>query len=201
MAERTRNSQLDAVIPNRKQTIGTTNMTQKIAHHNARALAETGSVILRGVSVPFDTDVGQAFTTDCARNTEGLMSDRDIKTKWMLSDEDWAGLAANTPLLDAVRTERERRIISGDAAREGAQRYFAKAPIVLGDILTDEQVPPRHRIEAARELRQAAAGGDSPVGPCETFKITINLGGDEKLVYEKQVAPWEPSPSDDGEQP
>jgi hypothetical protein len=118
-----------------------------------------------------------------------------------LTDEDWQRLADNAPLLQAVRAERERRIISGDAAREGAQRYFAKAPTVLGDILTDEQVSPRHRIEAARELRQVAGNGpDTVPGAGEKFVITINLGGDEKLVYEKEIAPRQPLPSeDDGE--
>jgi hypothetical protein len=159
-----------------------------------------GSVVLRRVTVALDTDVGQAFMTDCARNTEGLMSDRDIKTKWVLSDEDWAGLASNTPLLDAVRAERDRRILNGDAAREAAQRYFAEAPTVLGDILTDELASPRHRIEAAKELRQVASDGPNTAsGTGEKFVITINLGADEKLVFEKEIAPFGPLPPDDGE--
>lgn len=131
-----------------------------------------------------------------------MLSDSDIKGKWTLGDQDWINLADNAPLLQAVRAERERRITNGDAAREGAQRYFAKAPIVLGNILTDEQVSPRHRIEAARELRQVAGNElDTVPGAAEKFVITINLGGDEKLVYEKEIAPRAPSPSDDGELP
>lgn len=162
--------------------------------------ATAGSVILRGVSVLLDSDVGQTFIADCTRHTEGLVSDSDIKTKWMLSDEDWTRLADNAPLLQAVRGERERRILSGDAAREAAQRSFAKAPGVLGDILTDELVSPRHRIEAARELRQVAVSGpDTVSGAGERFVITINLGGDEKLIYDLDAAPHKPLPSDEGE--
>ena len=163
---------------------------------------KVGSVRLRGISVLLDTDVGQAFVADCCRHTEGLLSDSEIKSKWALSAEDWAGLAANTPLLGAVRAERERRILSGAAAREAALRYFAQAPTVLSDILTDEQVSPRHRIEAARELRQVA--GDRPdaaSGADEKIIIKINLGGGEKLIFEKEIAPCEPVPSDDGELP
>jgi hypothetical protein len=161
-----------------------------------------GSVVLRGITVALDTDVGQTFVADCVRHTESLLSDGDIKSKWTLTDEDWQRLADNAPLLQAVRAERERRIINGDAAREGAQRYFAKAPTVLGDILANEQVSPRHRIEAARELRQVAGNGpDTVPGAGEKFVITINLGGDEKLVYEKEIAPRGPAPSDDGELP
>jgi hypothetical protein len=161
---------------------------------------KAGGVRLRGLNVLLDSDVGQAFVVDCCRHTEGLLSDTDIKSKWALSDEDWMRLATNAPLLEAVRAERDRRIIAGDAAKEGAQKHFAKAPNVLGDILTDQQVSPRHRIEAARELRQVAGeklGGAS--GADEKIIIKINLGGDQKLIFEKQIAPCEPVPSDDGE--
>ena len=182
---------------------GTAAVTTHVANASGAAdpgPVKVGSVVLRGVTVALDTDVGQTFVTDCVRHTENLLSDGDIKSKWTLTDEDWQRLADNAPLLQAVRAERERRIISGDAAREGAQRYFAKAPTVLGDILTDEQVSPRHRIEAARELRQVAGNGpDTVPGAGEKFVITINLGADEKLVFEKEIAPREPAPSDDGE--
>jgi len=164
--------------------------------------AKVGSVLLRGVSVLLDTDVGQAFVADCCRHTEGLLSDSDIKSKWALGDEDWMRLATNKPLLEAVRAERDRRVHNGEAAREAAQLHFAKAPTVLGDILTDEQISPRHRIEAARELRQVA--GDRPdaaSGVDDKIIIKINLGGDEKLIFEREIAPCEPVPSDDGELP
>ena len=159
-----------------------------------------GSVILRGVVVDLDSDVGEAFVIDCARNTEGLIPDGDVKTKYGLSDEDWERLAANTALLQAVRAERERRMANGDAAREGAQRHFVKVPTVLDDILNDKQVSPRHRIEAAKELRQVAGNGpDAKPGAGDKFIITINLGGDEKLRFEKEVAPLAPLPPDEGE--
>jgi hypothetical protein len=164
--------------------------------------ANTGRVCLRGLNVSLDTEIGQQFIADCARNTEGLLSDSEVKGKWALSDEDWLRLAANTPLLAAVRAERERRIVNSEAAREAAKRYFAKAPTVLGDILTDNQVSPRHRIEAARELRQVAGDGpDIASAAGEKVVITINLGADQKLVFEKEIARRPPSLSDDGEQP
>jgi hypothetical protein len=108
-------------------------------------------------------------------------------------------LAGNTQLLCALRTERERRVVSGEAAREAAQRHYAKAPDVLGGILMDEHVSPRHRIEAAKELRQVASNDlDNSSGGTEKFVININLGGDEQLVYEKKIATRSSSPSDDG---
>ena len=84
------------------------------------------------------------------------MSESDIKNKWTIGDEDWMNLADNAALLQAVRAERQRRILVV-MSRERRPRHFAKAPTVLGDVLTDEQVSPRHRIEAARELRQVLA--------------------------------------------
>jgi hypothetical protein len=65
--------------------------------------------------------------------------------------------------------------------------------------MTDEHAPPRHRIEAARELRQAAAGGpEIEPGPKEKFTITINLGSATE-VYEKFIDPRKPLLTDDGE--
>ncbi len=160
-----------------------------------------GAVVLRGLNVPLVSAVGEAFVADCARNTEGLISDPEIKAKYELSDANWEQLAGNTPLLQAVRAERERRISSGVAAREGAQRQLAKAPNVLGDILTDEQVPPRHRIEAARELRQAAGDElDAASRDGEKFIITINLGTNT-LRFEETIGPPKPSLGDDGDLP
>ena len=160
-----------------------------------------GSVVLRGFTIALNTEIGRAFVIDCARNTEGLMPDREIKAKYELSDEDWRSLADNAPLLQVVRAERERRIASGDAAREAAQRHFAQAPTILGHILADEQVSPRHRIEAARELRQVV--GDEPntaLDAKEKFIININLGDDKKIYLETEIPP-RPAPSDDGELP
>ena len=69
--------------------------------------AADGSVRLRGVPVALDTDVGRAFIADCARNTEGLISDPEIKTKYELNDADWEQLASNAPLLHG-RSRRAR---------------------------------------------------------------------------------------------
>jgi hypothetical protein len=49
---------------------------------------DKGSVILRGIPVALDTDVGGAFITDCARNTEGLLFDEEIREKWQLGPTD-----------------------------------------------------------------------------------------------------------------
>ena len=167
-------------------------------NHNAPAAPV---VVLRDVRVALDSETGQLFIADCARNIEGLLSDLEIRTKYGLTNEDWAGLAGNSYLLSAVRAERDRRITNGEGAREAAQRHLSKAPDVLGAILTDEQVSPRHRIEAAKELRQVAGNDpDTASMPAERFIIHIDLGADEKLVYEAEIASRRPLLADDGEQ-
>jgi len=146
---------------------------------------EIGCVVLRGVSVPLNSDVGSTFVEDCARYTEGLIAETDVKNKWNLSDEAWRGLEQNLALLEAVRRQRERRVMNGVAATEAARRQFVKAPSVLGGILSSDGVSPRHRIEAARELRAiAGVGGDADKQSAEKFTVVINLGADERLVYQ-----------------
>jgi hypothetical protein len=61
--------------------------------------------------------------------------------------------------------------------------------------LNDEQVAPRHRIEAARELRQVAGSGPENPLAGEKVSIIINMG-DEQFVKEFIQAPVR---SDDGE--
>lgn len=162
------------------------------------APAALASVQLRGVDVALDTAVGAAFVGDCARHTERLLTADEVKRKWAIPDHDWERLAGNTALLEAVRAERERQVHNGDAAREAAQRHFARAPNVLGEILNDELVSPHHRIEAAKELRQAAANREAQNGrPGKSVIVTIDLGGGEKIVVGGTKGPFQ-TEYDDG---
>jgi hypothetical protein len=173
-------------------------------NQSATAVVETGNVVVRGVSVGLDSEVGQAFVLDVARHSEGLLSESDVKMKWGLTDRDWAELPSNELLLDRVRRERERRIFSGTAAREGAQQHFAKAPYVLGGILNDGTISPRHRIEAARELRQTANDQNlaKDAQEKEKFVVVINLGASEKpFRFEADVEHRDNPVIDDGQEP
>jgi hypothetical protein len=157
-----------------------------------------GTVVLRGLPVSLDSDIGADFTRDCARNVEGLLPESALRAKYQVSDDDWARLENNEQLLRAVRTELDRRIMSGEAAREAAQRHFAKTPSILNEILRNEAIAPRARIEAAKELRQVAAGAREHTATGEKFSIVIDLGGDCRLVREfEQPARF---PGDDGDE-
>jgi hypothetical protein len=55
---------------------------------------------------------------------------------------------------------------------------FLAAPAVLGGIVADASVSPRHRIDAVRELRACAAVGPEAGAPAdgERIRISINFG-------------------------
>src|SRR5215510_1186650 len=132
------------------------------------------TVVLRGVSIPLASDVGGAFISDAARNRERLFSDQRLCEKYGISMTAWAEIAKNQAFRLAVDAEHERRIRNGDAAREAAAKLFAEAPEVLGSILHNEHASPRHRIEAARELRATANTGAERTGDAgDRVVITI----------------------------
>jgi hypothetical protein len=151
------------------------------------------AVILRGLTVPLTSNVGCAFVSDCSRNWEKLISNGQIQEKYGLSVEAWQQLGTNKALTRAVQAEHERRIRNGTAAQEAAAKEFANAPTILGNILRDNQASPKHRIEAARELRQTAVGNDETApDSAEKFTIIFNLGAD-KLVIDKTLNPTAPN--------
>src|SRR5215471_431004 len=150
-------------------------------------------VILRGVSVPLISDLGGAFITDCSRNRERLLNDSQMQEKYSLSPDYWNGLAQNKTLRLKINAEHERRVRNGTAAQESAAKIFAEAPEVLGNILQDKSASPRHRIEAARELRATAStGAESTGSTSERYVININLGEDYKLLIDKPIKPLTP---------
>jgi hypothetical protein len=149
-----------------------------------RTSSDVGSVYVRGTEVGLDSELAKTFITECSRNIEGLRSDREIKEAWGLSEGEWTALADNTPVLHAIKAERERRIRSGEAAREAAARHFAKAPSILNDIMQNDTISPRHRVEACKELRQIAGTGHGNAVAGEKFIIMIDLGEDYRLLKE-----------------
>jgi hypothetical protein len=174
-----------------------------------RSDARNGSVILRGVEIDLDSDIGAGFILDCARQVEDLISPEQLKAKYQLSEKAWRQLADNEPLQLALERARERRVRSGEAAREKAQHLFVTAPDVLSNILNDSSASPRHRIEAARELRQTAAVGSEAAKPAasDRFIIRIDLTADgnkdDVILIDRPLriesGPYEEEPKKDGE--
>ena len=140
--------------------------------------------------IDLSSDLGRAFVVDATRAGEGLITDAEIQEKYDLLPADWAAVTKDRGLGRAIRDERDRRVRNGTAARESAARHFVKAPTILAGIMESEASSPRHIIEAAKEIRQVAAGGSdgSPASQGERFVITINLGSDTEK-YEFDVTP------------
>jgi hypothetical protein len=153
--------------------------------------------------ISLDTPQGHNLIVDICRAAEGLIKDDEVRDKYGLSAEVWRNSIKDRTLLQAVRAEKERRVLSGIAAREAAARHFVKAPGILDQIMTDQYSNPRHKIEAIKELRQTASG-DSIEGlpESERFIITINLGEGHVEHFDKPIAPMKPLIRDehDGEE-
>jgi len=120
------------------------------------------------------------FIADLARYAEGLYSEAAVKKKWHFDDATWLQLGDDEKLIEAIEADKVRRIRNGVTARERAQQHFATAPNVLGNILNDDDVSPRHKIESARELRAIAATGPEAAQAADRFVIHIELGEDQK---------------------
>src|SRR5262249_20432103 len=150
----------------------------------------SATVTLRGISIPLASDVGGAFLSDCARNRERIMSDDAIREKYGIEADAWADIIKNPAVRLAVNAEAERRVRAGDAARDSAAKLFATAPEVLGKIMNDPKSSPRHVIEAAKEIRNAARVGDEKSrDDFDRVVVTINLGADERIVVDSGPLP------------
>src|SRR5215831_15888617 len=150
----------------------------------------SAAVTLRGISIPLSSDVGGAFLADCARNRERIMSDDAIREKYGIDQDAWNEIIKDKAVRLAVNAESERRVRSGDAARDSAAKLFATAPEMLGKIMNDPKSSPRHVIEAAKEIRATARPGDEkPGAETERIHIVINLGENQQLVVDAPPNP------------
>ena len=141
-------------------------------------------------NAPIDLANNSELIADLARFSEGVLTEQQIRRKWRhLDNSVWD--APDDALVDAVEAERVRRVRSGRAAREKAQNLAAQAPDILGTIMTNDGNSPRHRIEAAKELRVVADNGPevAPAANVEKFLIRIDLGGGETFTYPNNATP------------
>jgi hypothetical protein len=128
---------------------------------------------------------------DLARFSEGIYSETAVRRKYrdLLSDDDWAMLGADDLLVEMIEAEKLRRVRNGAFKRERAQQHVTKAPDILEKILSDERASPKHRIDAAKTLDDLADNGPQTAAENDRIHIVINLGGDERLVFDKAIKP------------
>jgi len=82
-----------------------------------------GAVVIQrdhATCVDLRGDAGREFIVDCARSSEGLLSDGELQNKYGLDEAILQQLVESKTVTRAIRTERARRKQTGDAAREAA---------------------------------------------------------------------------------
>jgi hypothetical protein len=139
------------------------------------------------------------FITDCARYAEGIISEAAVRKKYhLLREETWTVLGSDDKLVEAIDEMKLQRIRNGQTKREKAQLEIIDGPPILGQIMRNPGANDRHRIDAAKALDSLAAPEPAAAqNSNERFIITINLGNDEKLRFNKSIRP---NPNDtDGE--
>src|SRR5262249_39634251 len=135
------------------------------------------------------------FITDCARFAEGNFSEAAMRRKYHLEEEAWTALGKDERLIEQVELEKTARIRSGAAKREKAQQLIIKGPEILDGIATNPKTNDRHTIDAIKTLDALAdPGAQAARDDSDRVVVTINLGGDQKLVFDKAV---KPTPNDD----
>jgi hypothetical protein len=133
------------------------------------------------------------FVADLARYAEGLFSEADVKKKYHFDEDTWSRLGEDDALVERIEEEKVRRTRNGDTKRELAQRSVVKAPAILENILLDPKANAKHRIDSAKVLDTLAANGPQAAQEEDRVVITINLGADTKLVFDKAVKPTPPN--------
>ena len=118
-----------------------------------------------------------------------MYSEADVKKKYRFDDTTWKKLGEDDALIEAIELERTRRIRNGAAKREKAQQLVVKAPDILDSIMSDTSVSPKHRIDSAKVLDAFTGNAAETTMASERFVITINLGEDYKLKFDKSITP------------
>jgi hypothetical protein len=129
------------------------------------------------------------FVVDCARFAENLMPEAAVRKKYHFSEEAWERLGQDDALVEAIELEKTRRIRSGAAKRELAQKHVVAAPGILNTIMCNERENARHRIDSAKALDALADPGAQAAVEEDRVHIVIDLGADMRLEFNKAVKP------------
>src|SRR5262245_17564762 len=136
---------------------------------------------------------------DCARYSEGLTTEAAVRKKHHFDEATWEALGNDTAFLERIEAEKLRRVRDGSLKRERAQNHVVKAPDILNTIMSDPKANARHKVDAIKCL-DSLADPQSPTAHDDTERVcvTINLGADHKLMFNKPVKP-SPNDPDDSE--
>src|SRR5215469_6545401 len=121
------------------------------------------------------------FLADCSRYLEGLYTCAQVKKRWRnINNATWDLLGDDNELVDAIEQERTRRIRSGEAKRELAQKHIATdGPNTLHNIICNERANDKHRIDAVKAL-DSLTGNPVENEQRDRIIIKIDLSADTK---------------------
>jgi len=141
--------------------------------------------VLHGQPAHFEDD--HELVSDFARFSEGILDERFIRRKYRFDEDVWKRLGNDDAFVEKIEMEKLRRIRSGAAKRELAQKHIVRGPEVLGNIMDDTNASPRHRVDAIKTLDGLAANGPENTPTADSrFIIQINLGEDV-LKFNKSI--------------
>jgi hypothetical protein len=130
------------------------------------------------------------FILAMARYSEGLQTEAQVKKQFRFTDDVWAKLGSDDALCQRIEETRIARVRSGAVKRERAQAEIIDGPPILGKIMRDPNANERHVIDSIKTLDALAANEPATAqNSSERFIITINLGNDEKLRFNKSIRP------------
>lgn len=132
---------------------------------------------------------------DCARYSEGLTTEAAIRKKHHFDDATWEALGNDTVFLERVEAEKLRRVRDGSLKREKAQHHIVRGPDILNNIMSNPTANARHVVDAVKALDALADPGlQRTTADEDRVHIIIDLGADQKLIFDK---PIRPTPNDD----
>jgi hypothetical protein len=172
----------------------------EMSSDGAVRMTTNDSVVLHGVPTGLSTAEGRALVAECVRAAH-VVTDADVQARFEIAPADWIDISQNKTLIRSIQLESDRRTRDGSISRELAAKYHVKAVSALDEIVSDKAQSARHRTDAARELRAAAAGGntEAAVNNAEKFLIVLNLGADVERYPLASTNPL-PPPNRDKEQ-
>jgi len=121
------------------------------------------------------------------------ISEAAVRKKYHFDESTWESLGKDDALVERIEAEKLQRIRNGSAKREKAQQLIVKGPEILDGIMSDSKASPKHKVDAIKTLDALAANGPRAAEEQDRVVITINLGGDEKLVVDTLVKPIPPN--------
>jgi len=143
-----------------------------------------------------DLSRDQSFIEDMARFTSGVLSEKQIRRKYHVFDEaTWERLGSDEALIEAIELAEITRTRSGATKRELAQNHIVAAPSILNSIMADPNSNARHKVDAIKCLDSLAdPQSQTSHDDSDRVIVSINLGNDSKLIFDK---PLRPTPTDD----